>query len=217
VDKRSAEIIGAGSSAAAICGLAAAILSIVGLAGMMPLPLCCVAAIVAGAGMTIQGGAVAARFKQIEESIAAVEGQTGRVTVETGITVEVVGGVAAIVLGILALLHMAPFTLVATSAIVLGATILLGSGSTFDTVELASADPVTASTMRPKRRAAASAAGIDILMGIAAVTLGILNIIGIGGHFNPMLSLVALLVVGIAELLTDATLAARMMSIFRHS
>jgi hypothetical protein len=215
IDERSVQVIGGGSSVAALCGLGAGVLAIIGLAGLLPVPLSAIGVIAAGAGLLFEGAAVASRFRNIRANIAAAEGHRGEVALETGITAEMVGGIAAIVLGILALIHMMPLKLVPVAAIVFGATMLLGSGSAYETIEMPGPDERNLHTLRMAHRAASSAAGIDMLLGIAAVVLGILAIIGVTGH-AIILSLVGVLIVGFAELLTDATLAARMTSIFRH-
>lgn len=216
-ERRTAEVVGGGSSAAALCGLGAAVLGIVGLAGIYPLELCAVAILAAGAGFVFQGGAIAARYQQMRDNIVAAEGERGEKATETGMTSEMVGGVGAIVLGILALIHIVPMTLIAVSAIVLGGTLLLGSGASYETIEMAAADQQNFDAVRTAHRAASSAAGVDVLMGLGAVTLGILAVIGVGSaRTSPDLALIALLVVGVGQLVTDTTLAARMTSIFRH-
>lgn len=217
VDKTSADVIGGGSTIAALCGLGAAVLGILGLSHVLPIDLCAVGILAAGAGMVFEGGAIAARFERMKATIATQEGESGEREMEVGITAEMVGGIGAIVLGILALIHIATFTLLPVSVIVIGATLLLGSGGSYSTIDLPAQRSESPRTTGMVHRAAQGVAGVDALLGIAAVTLGILGVIGIGqGGGLPILSLSAVLVVGVAELLADATLVGRMAHIFHH-
>lgn len=213
VNDTSAKVIGSGSSVAALCGLGAIVLAILGLAGMAPVELCAVAVLAAGAGLVFQGGAIAARYRDVQ---AAAADHRGEVEIEGGMTAEMVGGVAGIVLGILALIHIASLTLLPVAAIVLGATLLLGSGATYQAAEIPTSDHQSEYARHATHRAASSAAGAEILIGLGGVTLGILGLIGVAGHGTPVLSLVALLCVGVAGLLSGSVLGARMGSMFHH-
>lgn len=215
-DRTSAKVIGSGSSVAALCGLGAVVLSILGLAGMASVEMCAIAVLAAGAGLLIEGGAIAARHQNIEAAAAVAAGHKGEMEVESGMTAEMVGGVAGIVLGILALIHIAPLALLPVSAIVLGATLLLGSGATYQVADIPGQDQQSVRAHRMMHRAASSAAGADVLIGLGSITLGILGLIGVAGHGTPLLSLVALLCVGVAGLLSGSVMGARMEAMFRH-
>lgn len=215
MDEKSAKVIGTGSGVAALFGLVAVVLTIIGVQGTMPTPLCGFAALAAGIAMVLEGGAIASRFGHLRAGLTAASGQRGEVLAETGMTAEMIGGLVAIVLAILALMRVGAMTLLPVAAIVLGATILLGSGETYETIEMPVRDAEAADTVAPTGlRAATNAAGADILIGIAGITLGILGLVHVGGQ-GVLLSLVALLLVGFGELVSDTTLAARISSIPR--
>ena len=82
--------------------IAAIVLAIVGLAGILSNAVLSVAAIAVGAGLLVQGGAVAAEHKELIGRLAGATME--EVNLDTGISVELAGGLAAIVLGILSLL-----------------------------------------------------------------------------------------------------------------
>ena len=63
-------------------------------------------------------------------------------------------------------------------------------------------------------QAIASAAGLQVLIGIGAVTLGIL---GVTGSSPVLLSLVAVLAVGVSDLLSGTTVAGRLVNMFHSS
>jgi hypothetical protein len=163
-------------SAGAIATIA---LAIVGLAGVFSLSMAAIATIVLGASMWIEGGAYAA-------SRAGARGQQGLLarTLEYGETVssEFLGGLAGIILGILALLGVAAVPLVSIAALVLGATFLFsGTGSFFS-----------------------SNRG---MIGLAGIVLGILAVVGLD---SLVLVLVALECMGAALMLRGASTGARM-------
>ena len=69
---------------------------------------------------------------------------------------------------------------------------------------------------RVTHEAVSGAAGADVLIGLGAATLGILGVVGVASHSAPMLALIALLAVGVAELYSGSAFGARMGAIFHH-
>jgi hypothetical protein len=139
------------------------------------------------------------------------EGETARIaTPETGgMTAEAAGGIAAIVLGILALIEISPLILLPVASIVLGASLLFSAGA----VDQFLANPAGREF---SSRAAGPAlvgmgSGAQVMVGLAAIVLGILGVVG----FAPLtLTLVAMLCVGTAVLMTGAALGGKLMSAF---
>ncbi len=126
-ESTSVEVAGGGSLAEALCGVAAMVLAIVGLAGTFPLYLDAIAAIVLGAGVILAGASLGARFARFVS-----ESSTGGPTAEmgNGLSTEVFAGAATIVLGILALIGIATAPLLSVAAIVFGAALLMGAAAT---------------------------------------------------------------------------------------
>ena len=123
-------------------------------------------------------------------------------------------GASGIVLGVLALLNIAPQTLVATAIIAFGGAMALSSNSVrhlyrakqalhrLGVTRMHSAGEILAGEM------ASGSAALQCLAGLAAIVLGILAVTGT----NPMvLTLVGLLVLGATVLLTGSTLSGTVM------
>jgi hypothetical protein len=162
------------SAAEAIGAIASVILAVIGLAGVLPYLLASIATVVIGAGILVEGWAAGANFRQA--SSANVSAQASRVN--GALTAEFLGGIAGIVLGILALFRMAPDTLLATALLVYGATLLLSSVGTAQAAwrSGAFAQPTMQSDVARPMPVAHSG---HILVGLGAVVLGILAVIGL--------------------------------------
>ncbi|MEJ2184113.1 MAG: hypothetical protein P8Y66_11425 [Nitrospirota bacterium] len=193
-----------GSMAEGIAGVGAIVITILGLSQVFPDILLGVATIAVGSALMFEGGAIAARFANLVRSAAESE-DVGRLGL--GVTSEFLGGVIGIVLGVLALLGIYPLVLIPAAVIAFGSTVLVGSSVNSRLNSLW----VEATEQRQMIRDMASsaisaAAGVQVLIGITAITLGILALTGI----RPMiLSLVALLGLGFADLMSGTTLIGR--------
>ncbi len=207
--ERSMKVVSGGTSTEAVLGAAVVVLAILGLAEVQTFYMLTIAAIAAGAALLAEGAAIMARFSKLVHEIDG--GRSTRGELGSGMTTELAGGVAAVVLGVLALIGMMPVTLTAIAAIVLGASLLLSSGTTSRLADLELMHTYRRhETMHEvTRQAAMAAAGTQALVGLAAIVLGILALIG----FEPVtLTLVALLSVGAALLLSGGAVAGRMAS-----
>jgi hypothetical protein len=196
-----------GSTTEAIGGAAAIVLAILGLLGVLPTALASIASIAIGVGLIVAGGAIAARYERV---LAAPETTTARREVVGGMGMEAFAGVAALVLGILALLGVSPITLLSISAIAAGAGLLMASGSMARLESLVRWE--TAHDVESKLRDTVYAAsGSEVLIGVGALVLGILALTGT----DPLtLVLVALLSIGASLLVSGSTLAGRFFSMF---
>lgn len=194
-------------------GIAVIVLAILGLAAVSPGVLTSVAAIVIGVGLLIE-----AANTGIEYSRATSQGaQAGAVeTAELGadVSVELMAGVAGIVLGVLALIgagsvmHLLP-----ASLIVFGGALLLAgfSATSINTVRgLESAAGTRTITMQSEL---APARGIQVLVGVAAIVLGILSFVLTAA---PTLLMVGFLIVGAALLATSANFTQSFMRMLAH-
>lgn len=109
------------SAAEAIGAVAAVILAVIGLAGELSYLLASIATVVIGAGILVEGWALGSRYRQASSTNAVPSQELGT---SGALTAEFLGGIAGVVLGILALFRMAPDTLLATALLVYGATLL---------------------------------------------------------------------------------------------
>jgi hypothetical protein len=200
-----AKTVATGSGAEAIAGGGALVLAILGLAGLFPMMLASIAVIAAGAAFLFEGAAVAARHRRL-----ALESGGGEAEIETGMSAEIIGGLAGIALGILALIGVETVPLLAISAIVFGGTLLFGSPAVY---RASRAEPGNYIVDEIARQTTVGAAGAQALVGIGAITLGILALVGI---VSQTLVLVAVLSVGGAALLSGGALTSKMVSLLYH-
>lgn len=209
--QKSAKVVAGGSVAEALCGVAAVVLAIIALAGNTPGFLASIATIVLGVALIAQGGAIAARYRQLLHETAPYELDT-RTELGGGMGAEIFGGVAGVVLGILALIGLYPSVLLPIAVIVFGGSLLLGSGATVDLSSMG-LSVQHERFAHVARQATMAASGMQALVGISAVVLGILALVGL----DPVvLTLVALLVVGGAVLLSGTAVSSRMATLIRR-
>lgn len=198
-----------GASAESIAGIAAIVLSIVGLAGILPHPLLSISAIAVGAGLLIQGSAVAAEHKELMSLLT--QKTMEEVNMDTGISVELAGGLAAIVLGILSLLTVDPGVLMPAAAVVVGGALILSSGTTqrMNAVRLQNAresqDHSTIANVA--RELVNTSAAAQSFVGLGAVVLGILGLIDLVPF---QLALIAFLAAGGSMALSGSSIGSRL-------
>jgi hypothetical protein len=165
-----------GNEAVATVGAAGSVVAIVGLAGVMPLLLAEIAVILVGAAYVAAQGSAVARYQL---SLSEEERkQLHALPVGGAVTSEFVGGLAAAMLGLLALLNVAQMPLLAIAVILLGA-VQIASGRSLNrlsamVIEASDADPRVKAVAR---EAAGSSMGAVLLIGMGAVTLGILALV----------------------------------------
>jgi hypothetical protein len=197
-----------GSSLEMIGGGGAVVLAIIGLIGYLPLYMTSIAAIAIGGALVAHGASATARWSDTMR-----RGTTERAEIAGGAGSELLGGAAAIVLGIIALAGVMPLVVLPVAAIVVGGTVLLG----------APAQPHLARQVRdPDRRmsrityeAAEGASGAMVLAGLGSIVLGILALVRVGPAYTMVQ--VALLAVGIALLLGGSALTARFARQLHHA
>lgn len=202
------EITSVGSTVEALGGAAAVVLAIIGLADIEPIYMLTIATVVIGATLVAQAALTASEYSEVVAKSGA--GQWLRAGFESELGAEAMAGGAAIVLGILGILDVHALALSAIAAIVLGVGFLLGSGVgarlNAVNVEMSSHHEMA---KRLARVAASGAIGAQVLVGGAAVILGILALVGT--HTQP-LALTAMLVLGASALLSGGALGSKMAS-----
>jgi hypothetical protein len=197
------QVLVTGTTAEAIGGFAAAVLAIVGLLSGWSYTFCGIAAIAAGVGLLAHGVAITSRWREVMSRLDPNRYDRGEIG--GGIAFEVMGGLASIVLGVLAVAGIAPFVMLPAAVIVFGVTLLLGGATQPGLVELSpERDPRFAKLTHD---ASFASGGVMVLVGIAAAVLGLLAFIGVGTIIT--LSLIAMLCVGVALFLAGSALSAR--------
>lgn len=196
-----------GSAIEALAGVTAVVLSIIGLAAHRNVvPFAAIAVIAAGVALLFEAGAVAS----YEASKVGFEGGTERAALKSGIGADAVAGIGAVTLGILSLIGLDPVTLLPVAAIVLGAGLLLSAAA-----PAAERNEEVGYGRREEilRESFAAASGVHVLVGAGSAVLGILGVLG----NSPLLfTMIATLSIGAAQLLTGATVGARVANVIRH-
>jgi len=183
------------SVAEAIGGIAAVILAVIGLAGILSNLLAAIATIVIGAGVLVEGWAIGASCRQLSATSVAREHTAG---FGGALTAEFLGGIAGIVLGILALFRMFPDTLLAVALLVFGATLLLGSLAASQLYWRSSALAQSGTEAWAAATFPVAFSG-QLLVGLGAVVLGILAVLGLAPMtliLVGLLSLAAVMLLG---------------------
>jgi hypothetical protein len=190
-------------------GIAAIVLAILGLAGVSTGVLASITVIVIGVGLLVQGfnaGAEQARALPIANPRVAEFGAE--------VMVSFVAGVAGIVLGILALIGIHAPDLVPAALIVFGGALLLAGATSGPMVAnslTASATQQAGELVSVPYNAPAASRGLQILIGVAGIVLGILSLIFMT---TWVLVLVGMLAVGGALLMISATFSGAVIRLF---
>lgn len=195
----------------AAAGIAVIVLAIIGLAHADNGFVMSIAAIVLGGAMLAQGGTVAAEYSKLLTTVTA--GTLGAVDLGGGMTVEILTGGTAIVLGILGLVGFRPEILMPAAVIVVGASLILAA-SGFQRLNTLKVQAAGLSDMglRVSQAAVSGAIAAQVLAGGASIVLGILALT-LMGHAG-VLTLVGLLVLGASVTISGTALTGRLMRLF---
>jgi hypothetical protein len=199
-DRVTAMVMASGSSFEMFSALIALVLGVLAIFGYFPIYMAAVATVAIGFALLAQGGTVAARWRKA----ARVVGHER--TEAMSITTEMLGGGLAVILGLLALVDVAPMTLLPAAALVLGIAVLLGAPAQPD---LADAAPSITPTRATRSRAAVrTSGGVMAIGGLLAIVVGVLAATGIA----PALPLTSIALVCVAA--TLAVAGASLFSLF---
>jgi len=199
-DRKTVVVVESGASVEVVTGLAAIVVTVIGIDGSRPIVMAAIATLLLGIALVSQGGAIASRWRAM---LRRLDGSRyDRTELIGGIGTEVFGGIVGIVLGIIALAGVVPYTLIPVAAIVFGGALLLGGAAQ---PELANINQARGS----RAQAVEASGGIMVLVGIASAVLGILALLDVGPIV--VLALIALLCVGAALVFAGGALAARLM------
>ena len=180
----------------AIGAVGAIILAIIGLAGILSNLMASIATIVIGAGILGEGWAVGSSYRQrFLHGGTAAQGTA----LSGSLTADFMGGLAGVVLGILAIFRMVPDTFLAVALLVYGATLLLSSlAAPYAYWRFTPQGQTPTQGLAGEPFAVASSG--HLLVGLSAVVLGILAIIG---QVPSTLILVGLLSLGAVTLFSQ--------------
>jgi hypothetical protein len=209
---KSIKVVAGGTITEAICGAGTVVLAILGLAGTLPGYMASIAAITFGVALLAQGGAIAARYSRMLRETSP-HAWDARAEIGGGMGAEFLAGGAGVVLGVLGLLGIGTGTLIPIALIVFGGALLLGSGTTVDLGTLTPSGP-EGRFAHVARQATVAASGAQVLVGLAAIVLGILALVGV----EPLpVTLVGLLVLGASVLFSGTALSSRMAGLLRRA
>ncbi len=126
-------------------------------------------------------------------------------------------GLVGIVLGILALVNIVPLVLTTIALLLFGIGLILGSGLTARLESLEHGVNVKdskATYYELNRYGLLFTIGVQVLLGLTAVVLAILSLVGVAS--GPM-TVVGLLIVGIATFISGAAISNRLTHLLRGS
>lgn len=200
-DRRTTRALAGGGIVESICGLAAVALTVLGLSHR-PVEMGALATIAIGIALVGQGASVVSRWRYAQHRLKYTP--EARRELFEGVTTELFGGAAGIVLGVLVLALQAE-VLLPIAAVVFGVSLLLGGLMEPDVLYLDAEPP----HRRPARavRAVDFAGSLMVLVGIASAVLGVLALVEAGPPIS--LALVAMLCIGFALVLAGGSLTAR--------
>jgi hypothetical protein len=209
-----AEETGSNSIAQGIAAIATVILAILGLAHVAPNFLVAIATITFGAALLLYGATMLGEYARLARQASPA---TASILGGGGLSAVLLAGAAGVVLGILALLGIAPSELTAIAVIAFGSALIL-SGHSALRMHL-----FKAAAARPDSRSASdmlasellsSSGGTYGLVGLAAIVLGILAL----ASFAPVvLVLIALLALGGVSVINGVDLGGVLVSTFQKA
>ena len=191
----------------AILGIGTVVLSIVGLAHVLPGDLASVATIAIGLALLFEGSSIAAESREL-----LARTYEAKAEMAGAVTAEFLSGLTGIILGIMALVNIETQTLVPVALIVFGATYLLGAGAK-QFAPRPAAGSAEEANWQMFREAASVVSGGQVLIGLASLVLGIIALLSA----NPLvLSLCGFLLLGVSVLLSSSAIGAKLMSTMRR-
>ncbi len=205
-ERRTVETLLGGTVGGGIIAVAAVVLAIIGLAGTYPRWLLGAATIAVGIAFLIEGAAIASRLAELVHE--STKGRVEMSELGSGVTGETLAGIVGIVLGVLGSLNVYPEVLLPVAAIVYGAGLILGAAANVRINELIVVHREEEATARfAIRQAVLATTGLQVFVGLASVTLGI---IALASAYPITLSLVAMLLAAGSFALSDTAIAGRL-------
>ena len=203
--ERTLSALAGGATVEALGGLAAVVLVVIALADILPFTLTAVASLCIGAALLAEGAAIAGRWSHLINLTGA--DRNARSELGGGVSAELLGGLCVITLGVLALVGVAPTVVLPVAVLVGGAALLIGTSAVSRLSMLRILPGVAPERgLNMGREQVSAAAGLQAIVGIAAITLGILALIG----FAPaILTMVGLLCLGVSEMISGGAVTTK--------
>lgn len=203
----------AGSVVEGAAGIAVVILAIIGLARGDTGYFTSIGVIVLGAAMLIFGATIASEYGKL--LAVTNDGTIGAADIGTGMTVEILAGGSAIILGILGLIGLSPGDLL-PAAVITVAVALIFSASNFQRLNAlkSQASGMGEIALSVSRAAMMGAMATQVLTGLAAAILGIL---ALSTTNTALLTQVGMLVLGVSLAFSGTALTGRMVRLFNHT
>lgn len=212
-------VVTGGTGIEGIGGIAVMALAILALVGVLPALLTTIGGIVFGAAMLAAGLSIAATWSQLGSQVS--ETRRERLELGGGAGAETLVGIAAIALGVLALVGVAQATLLPALIITGGTGLLLSAGSTQRLNDLRmEAQGNSQSARKIARQAAEGGVIAQTIGGIAAIVLGILALVATpaaaAAGFGT-LAQVGILVLGVTTAIAGGALSGKMGNMMRSA
>ncbi len=180
-------------------GIAVVVLTVIALAGISAEALTSIAAIVIGVGLLVQAFNSAAEEARVTTPDASLGAQG--IALAGEVMVDCMCGLTGIVLGVLALVGINAAHLLPAALIVFGGSLLLSGAISMRPKTLSVSGPGPEPRI-VSHQGSPAACGMEILIGLAAIVLGILSLIMAS---SGVLVLVGFLTVGAALLVVSAS------------
>jgi hypothetical protein len=202
-----AEPLGLLSEGAA--GIAAIVLAVIALAGISATALASIVTIVIGVGLMVQAfNSAAERSKAIPASLAS-SAQSAELGGE--VMVDLIAGLTGVVLGVLALVGINSAHLIPAALIIFGGALLLSGAIEMMPRTVPIANTSGGQVQIASYQGSAATGGLEIMVGIAAIVLGILSLIFMASW---VLVLVGFIAIGAAMLMVSATFSGAVTRLF---
>ena len=193
--ERRIEAAAAGFGIASLLGLAVVVLAVVGLDGVLPRTMAAVGIIALGVALILEGSGIGAHLRSLRRGDVALRNKVA----SGALGVELVAGVGAVVLGLVAFFVTSPWLMLTIATIAIGVAYLLASGGIFQFGALAG--PARRSSDVALRSLVATYASARPIAGMAGAILGILALTDVGYAHQMTFVFVALIAMGAAGLL----------------
>ncbi len=192
-------------------GIAAIVLAVIGLAGVSTGALASISTIVIGVGLMVQAFNAAADISKSLNASGIAAATMPRTGLGGEVITDIAAGLTGIVLGILGLIGINAAYLIPAALIVFGGSLILtgmiaAQGGTARAINASSAAEVQIASRGP-----AAISGLEVLVGFAAVILGILALIF---QTSWVLVLVGFIAVGAALLMVSASFSGAVVRLF---
>lgn len=208
--KKTSNIITRGAVVEACGGAIAMVLTVLSLLHITSTSIVSLATTVLGIGLLLQGAAVGFKYSELEKLVDERKFQNYNPGI--GLSFEILVGGIVIALGIMAMGFAPISVLVPAASISLGVAIVMSSRilvkiNDFKVFISESGAPVD----NFARETIDAAFGIQIVIGLAAIALGILSLAGISA---PLLTTIAILCLGFSIMLNGLAISGRLSGIY---